>query len=76
MWKTSMTRLWLAVMLWPTAGCVLPPISVPWRDDQRIIKNEPSDARGSLVVETQVTGVSDQGDELHAPFYVYDPSGR
>ena len=71
-----MARLLLLGLFASIAGCTLPPDTAPWRDDQKTIRNETPAARGSLVVETAFTEVSDQGDELHAPFYVYDPSGR
>jgi hypothetical protein len=57
-------------------GCAVPPASVPWRDDQETIRAQRTAPEGSLVVETEVSGSTEEGVILHAPFYVYDEAGR
>lgn len=62
-------------LIW-LVGCVLPPASVPWREDQNTLGSESPAERGSLVVETEYTGTTSHGDDEHAPIYVYDPDGH
>lgn len=63
-------------LLWALVGCVFPPDSAPWREDQRILGSESPAPTGSLVVETQYTRTTDYGDDEYAPIYIYDASGH
>jgi len=59
------------------AGCSLPPQNAAWKSEEKVIQPEGSEARGpgSLVVETVLLG-TDNGDELHRAFFLYDEQGR